>query len=131
MAHTREVRLTWDRRQGRFLRGKKPATTGRFIRGPIPFGWISRAALLPGSALTVGLCLWHLAGLRGTRQQLALSTERLEPLGVSRYAKDRALRSLLAAGLVTVERKRGRSPRVSIVCERQSKPRLSLGTSRP
>ena len=122
----KEVRLTWDRERGKFLRGKKTAVSGRFIRGPLPFEWISRAARLPGSALAVGMCLWHLAGLRGTHQRLALSTERLEPFGVSRHSKDRALRALLAAGLVTVERKRGRSPRVSLVTRQRSR----LGSAR-
>jgi len=116
MTRRKEIQLTWDQDHGRFIRkGKQTRATERFLRGPIPYDWLTHAARLPGSALSVGVCLWHLAGLRSTRQDLALSTERLESLSVSRHSKDRALIALAAAGLITVERKRGRSPRVSLV----------------
>jgi DNA-binding transcriptional ArsR family regulator len=116
MGRVREVLLTWDPRSGKFQRGKNAADR-RFLRGPVPLGWLEAAARLPGSTLAVGVALWQLAGLRGTREGLALSTERLAPFGVSRHSKDRALRALLAAGLVDIERKRGRSPRVSLRCD--------------
>jgi DNA-binding transcriptional ArsR family regulator len=77
--------------------------------------WLEAAGRLPGQALAVGLELWHLAGLRRTRRHLSLSTERLARFGVSRHAKDRALQQLRDAGLVAVDRKKGRSPRVSLL----------------
>jgi hypothetical protein len=119
MSQVKEVRLVWDRDRGRFARPRKVALAERFLRGPVPYDWLTAAAQLPGQSLAVGIALWHLAGLRGSQNHLALSTERLEPFGVSRHAKDRALRALLASGLVEIERKRGRSPRVSIVCKRR------------
>jgi DNA-binding transcriptional ArsR family regulator len=115
----------WDREVGAF-REPGPDTapssstvpaagSGPFLRGPVPMSWLHAAARLPGSALAVGVALWHLAGMRGGRGDLTLSSERLAPFGVSRHAKDRALRQLAQAGLVTVSRKRGRSPRVTLV----------------
>jgi hypothetical protein len=112
------VRLTWDRSGGAYreARPRRTATPlgGYYLRGPVPLAWLSAAARLPGSALAVGIALWYLAGLRRTRQDLALSSERLQEFGVSRHAKDRALRHLAEAGLVEVARKKGRSPRVTL-----------------
>ena len=119
--------MTWDR-SSRHYRKAGPSrststVTEHYLRGPIPLAWLQKAARLPGQALAVGMAVWHLAGLRGTQQHLSLSTERLAPFGVSRYAKDRALRLLTEAGLVTVDRKKGRSPRVSIVTRSKSRRR--------
>jgi len=46
MAHTRESRLTWNREQGAFVRDTKKTTTQRFLRGPVPYEWITHAARL-------------------------------------------------------------------------------------
>ena len=73
------------------------------------------------------MALWHLAGLRRTQQHLSLSTERLASFGVSKYAKDRALRHMIAAGLVTVDRKKGRSPSVSLIVAGRKAGRLPGG----
>ena len=126
MGHIREELRTWDRGSGQFQKAATSTVTEHYLRGPIPLAWLEAAARLPGQALAVGVALWHLAGLRRTQQHLSLSTERLASFGVSRYAKDRALRHLTGAGLVTVDRKRGRSPRVTIVAGRRSR-RLALG----
>jgi hypothetical protein len=90
MVSMREVRLTWDRENGRYHRARGVATDP-YLRGPIKLAWLQAAARLPGKALAVGIALWHLAGLRRTHSYLPLSSERLAPFGVSRYAKDRAL----------------------------------------
>ena len=113
------IRMTWDRSSGQYRKAgparSASTVTEHYLRGPIPLAWLQKAARLPGRALAVGMAVWHLAGLRGSQQHLSLSTERLAPFGVSRYAKDRALRYLIAAGLVTVARKKGRSPSVSLI----------------
>jgi hypothetical protein len=129
MTAVKEVRLTWDRASGRYARSRKQSGTEKFLRGPVPLEWLGVAAQLPGRALAVGFALWHLAGLRGTHQHLSLSTERLESFGVSRHAKDRALRSLVSAGLATVDRKRGRSPRVSLVTASSKANRRARGAA--
>ncbi|MBM4049423.1 MAG: hypothetical protein FJ279_30375 [Planctomycetes bacterium] len=121
MGQIRETRLTWDREAGRFSKPATSTVVDPYLRGPIPLSWIERAARLPGQALAVGMALWHLAGLRSAQQHLSLSTERLAAFGVSRYAKDRALRNLSTAGLVAVDRKKGRSPRVSLITRSKSR----------
>ena len=41
--------------------------TAKFIKGPIPLEWISRANALPGKAGAVGMALWFLAGVQNSR----------------------------------------------------------------
>src|SRR5215469_4111057 len=75
------------RKPRRFNRGEK------FLRGPIPWSWLSIAARLPGKALSVGLAIWHLNGFKNTGT-VELSRRPLEDLGVSRQAGYRGLRTL-------------------------------------
>lgn len=65
------------RKSQRFGPGQK------FLRGPIPWDWLSGAARLPGKALQVGLAIWHLAGLKNA-MTVELSRVPLESLGVTR-----------------------------------------------
>jgi hypothetical protein len=85
-----------------------------FLKGPIPWRWLERAAPLSGKALALGLVLWFLKGLRKH------STVRLEPskvrsLGLSRRQCYRALDALEQAGLVAVQRHLGSAPSVTII----------------
>ena len=41
---------------------------GLFLKGPLPWDWISRAAKLPGKSLGVGIVLWLLSGLKRERE---------------------------------------------------------------
>jgi hypothetical protein len=122
-------RLIWDAGRGTFgtTDGKNEAQTGipgrpagslrassvRFLKGPIPWPWISAAAALPGQALMVGLCLWRLAGATKTKT-VFLGNADLAPLGIGRAAKSRALRALEARGLISVDHKQGRFPRITL-----------------
>jgi hypothetical protein len=85
-----------------------------FLKGPIPWSWITRASQLPGRSLHVALGVWYLAGLtkKGT---VKLSGNVLKDLGVDRYAANRGLKQLEDAGLVEVERHAGRQPIVTIL----------------
>jgi hypothetical protein len=85
-----------------------------FLKGPIPWNWLSKAAQLPGKALHVSVCLWYLAGLKSSRT-IPLSMERLLELGVNRFAAYRGLKVLEEAGLVRVIRKRGRLSTVELL----------------
>ena len=105
-------RYVWDPDVNKFVRGKDEPF--KFLKAPIPWNWIVQAAALPGSALVVGLCVWRLVAAT-RRSSVKLSNKECELLGVTRYAKSRALRSLEGAGLVSVVHKRGRFPRVSIM----------------
>lgn len=94
------------------VRRHKPGMN--FLRGPIPLDWLTRATSLQGRALHVALALWFLAGVRKT-WSVPLSNETAELFGVQRYAKYRALTALERAGLVTIQKKQGRSPIVTLL----------------
>jgi hypothetical protein len=85
----------------------------KFLKGPIPWNWLSRAALLPGRALAVALVLWRDAGMRRCRR-VPFRLRAAAGLGISRSAARRGLRALEVAGLVTVERPPGLYPQVTL-----------------
>src|SRR5436190_17675163 len=86
-----------SRRAPKFARGQ------RFLKGPIPWAWLMRAAQLPGRALHIGVALWFLSGL--TRSfTVKLGGRPLAELGVDRHSKYRALRQLENAGLIHLTR---------------------------
>lgn len=87
----------------------------RFLRGPISWPWLGRAARCPGQALAVGLALWYLAGMKKSKT-VRLSTSMLRvDLGVQCDAVRRGLTALESAHLVSVERHVGRKPVVTIL----------------
>jgi DNA-binding MarR family transcriptional regulator len=85
----------------------------RFLKGPIPMRWLNAAASLPGKTMNVAVCLWHLVGITGSHE-VKLTGGTLADAGVKRHAAYRALKALEAAGLVQVQRHRGRCPIVTI-----------------
>ena len=85
----------------------------RFLRGPIPLNWLSAAARLPGKALHAGLAIWLEAGMRNSAV-VPLSNVTGQRFGIDRNAKYRALHWLEKAELITVERKLGRAPIITI-----------------
>src|SRR5579859_7437185 len=109
-------RHTWDRSQGAYVLSGGPAhdanperritdaeaSDRRFLRGPVPWGWLVRAARLPGKSLVVGLCLWRLSGAK-RNETVMLANAELKPFGIDRAAKSRALAALEKAGLITVQ----------------------------
>jgi DNA-binding transcriptional ArsR family regulator len=107
---TRVVRL-----KGRLRRGRQPSPIrDKFIAGPIDVSWVCQTSRLGVKALLVGLALWHLKGLRRDNSFL-VSNLMLQEWGIQPDAKRRALRALEKAGLITVERRGKRSPRVTLV----------------
>lgn len=85
----------------------------KFLRGPVPWGWLQRASGLGGKALNVGIALWRQRGI-SNRSTVKLSMSSLD-MGFDRSTASRALRALERAGLVTVERASGCSPLVTII----------------
>jgi DNA-binding transcriptional ArsR family regulator len=73
--------------------------------------------------LLVGLALWHLKGLRRV-DTFIVSNILLQEWGVRPDAKTRALRKLETAGLISVEKRGKRSPRVTLVVKKRSTPPL-------
>jgi DNA-binding transcriptional ArsR family regulator len=91
---------------------------GQFILGPIDVSWILRAVRLGVKPLLCGLALWYLHGLRRkwkTYDRKAVSNLALDGWGISPDAKRRTLLKLANAGLIEVEYRGKRSPRVMIL----------------
>jgi len=86
----------------------------KFVKGPIPMRWLTRAARLRGKALNVGLALWFQAGVEGSAT-IKLNLSRLRAFGVERSAGSRGLVMLATYGLVTVQQRPGCAPIVTIL----------------
>jgi hypothetical protein len=93
----------------------RPCRGEAFLRGPLPMAWLERAASLPGRALHIGVMLWYYVGLhKSARVKFSLSRcERR--LGFDRTTATRGLAALERAGLVTVERRPGQRPVVTVI----------------
>jgi hypothetical protein len=92
----------------------RPGSGEKFLKGPIPWSWITKAASLGGHALHVAVAIWFLAGIK-KNGRIALSNSVLEDLRVSRFSGYRALHALESAGLISVGRHTGRNPVVTIL----------------
>ena len=76
--------------------------------------WLERAVKLPGRAMHLAVVLQHLASVQQARC-VSLDNGTCLRFGIARNSKYRALQWLEKAGLVTVTRKLGRSPIVTIL----------------
>ena len=86
----------------------------KFLKGPIPLHWLTRAISLPGKALHIGIILWYWAGIKKNRI-ICLSSYKMKGFGIKRNAKIRALKQLEFAGLIIFEGKKGCAPIVTIL----------------
>ena len=84
-----------------------------FLKGPISMEWLSVAAKLPGKAFHLAVAIQWLAGM-SSNQKLKITAKALELLGVSKDAYRDGLRRLEEAELISVERRVGQFPWVSI-----------------
>ena len=88
----------------------------RFLKGPIDWNWLVRAAGLSrgASILKVTLLLWFLVGVRKSREVM-ISRSLMSSVGLDRHSYYRAVRSLASAKLVTLgETEPGRRLRVRV-----------------
>ena len=92
----------------------RPRRGEKFLMGPIPWAWLQRAGQLPGHALHVANIIWFQAGLTKSAT-VPLASKELRAMHVTRKVAARALRDLETVGLVTVERRSGRQPRVTLL----------------
>lgn len=106
------VAYAWDQKSQTYAPAAQRPT--KFLKGPVPWAWIEKAASLSGSALAVGLALWRLAGAVKSKT-VRLANSETETLGVGRSAKSRALIELEQAGLVSIERRSGCLAKVTIL----------------
>ena len=84
-----------------------------FLKGPISMEWLSLAAKLPGKAFHLAVAIQWLAGM-SSPTKLKVTAKALELLGVSKDAYRDGLRRLEEAKLISVERRTGQFPWVSI-----------------
>lgn len=78
--------------------------------------WLNQVADLPGKAtVRMALLILHSATICHRKQHLMITPKNVTTTGMSRVAAYEGLRALEEAGLVTVNRCRGRSPLVTIV----------------
>jgi hypothetical protein len=76
---------------------------------------VTTAAGCPGKALAVALAVWYRAGRKKcARVKLSLATLDKQ-MGIKRDAARRGLAALERAGLVTVERRVGARPQVTLL----------------
>ncbi len=112
------TRKRWD---------KKRSRDGElFLRGPIPLVWLATASELRGKALAVGLVIWFVRGLTA-KSSMTIKSSAWAKFNLSRFTIYRGLKELESAGLVTVERRRGRCPVVTIRSARRNDDRIELG----
>lgn len=95
-------------------RPPRPGPKEWFLKGPIPWNWLSRASMAGGKTLTVAVGLWFRAGLTKSRE-VKLTKRVLFDLGLSRFAVYRGLLALEGAGLVVLDRRRGRKAIVTLL----------------
>jgi hypothetical protein len=86
----------------------------RFLRGPISWPWLVRAARLPGRALHVALVLQQQKGWRNS-DSFTFTLTRMQELGLDEQAARRGLRALEVAKLIALARKPGRGLLVTIL----------------
>ena len=89
-----------------------------FVKGPLPGLWLEAASQLPGKALHVGLAIWYLSGLRGS-PTVALAGAARKKFGLGAEATSGGLKKLEAAGLISVTRRPGAAPRVTLMAAMQ------------
>ena len=64
--------------------------------------------------MQVAIAIWYRAGMQG-HAGISVTNVLAAEFAVDRHAKARAIRALEAAGLVSVQRKSGRSPVVNLL----------------
>lgn len=86
----------------------------KFLKGPIPLNWVSKAVQLSGSAWPVGTAIWYLVGLTQS-PTVKLTKSTLDLFGITRHSKYRALDALETAGLIHVISKIGKNPLITVL----------------
>ncbi len=87
---------------------------GRFIRGPIPYEWLRVALSFGGKAGNLAWAIWWLVGVERS-SRVRLTARVLRDFGISTRATRRLLGGFESAGLVQVDRRRGRGPKVTVL----------------
>ena len=93
----------------------KPKSKHRlFIKGPIPYSWLSMANAQGGSTGVIATGLWFYVGLKKS-SQFKIDGKLDTLTGVSRQTRQSALIKLERAGLIRLTNKVGNYPTVEIL----------------
>jgi len=92
----------------------RPKKGEKFVKGPIPWDWITVAGQLPGKAAQIALALWFAAGVHKART-FPVPMNRIRELGVTRQAAYRCLQAMEDAGLISLERGKGKRAMVTLL----------------
>ena len=84
-----------------------------FLHPKIEMLWVEKAAQLGIQALMVGILL-HFRSVWCGKDSVTLPKELLDKFQISRGVKQRALRSLKEAGLVSIVQETGHSPLITL-----------------
>ena len=88
----------------------------RFFFGNVPHSIVRLVSILPGCSLATYMAIWDRCKLEGRGVPVTLPNAfALDPWGVDRHSKGRALRVLEGAGLISVTRSPGRAPRIALL----------------
>ena len=98
------------------MRTHAPLRAGRFLRGPIPWGDLSKAAAVGGKALALFVVIHHQCALRRSRT-VKLPSSLLAELCIGRKAAANALDRLESVGLITVQHHNKSKPVITLVSQ--------------
>ena len=129
MFQLEDLRLSDDALLAHVSRPTVQRAVKGFIR-PLPLPWLVAAMQIPGAALKVAILLGWQAGLMRSSRSLTIPTYMLDTCGISRRAYFRAVRTLEAAHLITVERQSGQKDRLTIVTRVQNEKRAKIRAAR-
>lgn len=86
-----------------------------FLRGPIAFDWVGRAAMLAGPGFSLAMLCRFLRDRFPIRPKRYSLAEYASGVGASVWTVRRAFREAERAGLVSIDREPGRKPAVAII----------------
>jgi hypothetical protein len=92
-----------------------------FVRGPIPFDWLRLALAIGGKAGNLAWAIWWRAGIE-QQNPIKLTVRTLRDFHVSPRTARRLLLDFEKAGLLQLDRKRGRGPLVTLLDPTHQKP---------
>jgi hypothetical protein len=89
----------------------------RFVQGPIPYNWMAKASNIGGKGATVSIALliWFRSGIEQQSNKVRLTRKDLQEFGINRNALYRGLSNLEKAGLISLARKKGARPFITIL----------------
>jgi hypothetical protein len=106
--------MSYDNMRAR--RGRKAdKAISTYLRGPIAWAWLRAAMLLPGSAIEVGLVLWHYRALNRSPTFTKGTGDIARFLTRSPSTVRRAIDALAGVGLIEVDCAPGRKCKITMV----------------